>query len=114
LTYTPFIRFYLWKKYKYRFNFEIFLYLIAALIIILISTLYTSQFDLIKLFYVIPILILIDIALYIGILYLFRILKKEDFKNILSILNIKNIIKVFREDLTLKNNNSERTNDTAN
>ena len=113
LTYAPIIRFYLWKKYKYSFNFEVFLYLIAALIIILISPLYTSQFDLIKLFYIIPLLILIDIALYIGILYLFRVLKKEDFKKILPILNIKNSIKVLREGLTSKNNNSERTNETG-
>lgn len=112
LTYTPIVRFYLWKKYKYQFNFEVFLYLIASLIIILISSLLTSQFDLIKMFYFIPILILINISMYVGILYLFRVLKKEDFKNIVLMLNIKNIVKALREELRLKNNNFKRTNET--
>jgi O-antigen/teichoic acid export membrane protein len=104
LTYTPIVRIFLWKKYKYVYNFKIFLYLIAALIVLFINHIYTSNLDLITLFYLIPIFIFIDLGLYIGILYLFRVLKKEDFKYIKSFFNVKSLINMLYEDLKLKNN----------
>ena len=107
LTYSPIIRFYLWKKYNYSFNFEILLYLLAALIVILINPVYTSHFNLIKVYYLVPVFVFIDITLFIGILFILRVLKKNDLKNIKSILNVKNLMKILYEDLTSKNEKNQ-------
>ncbi|MFX1387170.1 MAG: oligosaccharide flippase family protein, partial [Promethearchaeota archaeon] len=49
--------------------------------------------------YIIPFFILIDIGLYILISYLFKGFTKEDFKFILSVINIKNIYISFTSEL---------------
>lgn len=110
LTYTPIIRFFLWKKYKYSYNFGIFLYLLAGILVILLNSVYTSNFDLLTMFYLIPIFVFIDLGLYLGILYLLRSIKKEDFKYFKLILNIKALINLIYEDLTIKNNNYNDNN----
>ncbi len=107
ITYTPIVRLYLWKKYKYSYNFGIFLYLGVAFITFLISSIITSNFDLIKQFYLIPLFILISIALYFGILYLVRGIKREDLKYFKLFLNIKLLVKMLYDDLVSKNNKSE-------
>jgi len=108
LTYSPIIRFFLWKKYNYRYNFGIFLYLLAALIVIIINPFYTSYFNLIHLFYLIPIFILIDIGLFLAILYIFRVIRKDDFKHFKLFFNVRLLIELFYEDLKTKKNNSEK------
>jgi len=110
LTFTPIIRFYLWLKYKYKYNFGIFLYLSAALIVYLINPLYTSSFDLLNQFYLIPIFIILDIALYCGILFILRVIKKEDLKYFKQFLNIKSLVKLLYEDLAIKENKSKGKN----
>ena len=110
LTFTPIIRFYLWLKYKYKYNFGIFLYLSAALIVYLINSLYTSSFDLLNQFYLIPIFIILDIALYCGILFILRVIKKEDLKYFKQFLNIKSLVKLLYEDLAIKENKSKGKN----
>jgi len=104
LTYTPIIRLILWIKYKYSYNFSIFLYLIAAFLVFLLNSLYIRNFDLITHFYLIPIFVIFDLALYIGILFVIRGIKKEDIKYFKLFLNIKSLIKLLYEDLALKNN----------
>ena len=110
LTFSPIIRLYLWKKYRYPYNFRIFLYLLAAFIIILINPIYSSNFNLMKLYYLIPVFVLIDISLYLGILYLFRVIKREDFKHFKMFFNIKSLILLFYKEMAINNkskNNKE-------
>ena len=103
LTYTPIVRFYLWKKYNYSYNFEIFLYLLAAFIVYLVNIMFASEIDFISHFYLIPVFVVINVILYLGILYIFRCLKKEDFIYLRTFLNIKSLINLFYEDLAQKN-----------
>lgn len=107
ITYTPIVRLYLWKKYKYPYNFGIFLYLGVAFITFLITNIITSNFDLVKQFYLIPIFALISISLYFGLLYLLKGINKEDLKYFKLFLNIKLLINILYEDLAAKNNKSE-------
>jgi O-antigen/teichoic acid export membrane protein len=109
LTYTPIVRIYLWKKFKYGYNFEILFYLAAALIVILINPFLTSNLNLLESYYLIPIFIIMDLILYVAILYLFRVIRKEDLKYFKLFLNIKSLINLLYEDLTLKNNNKKTT-----
>jgi len=107
ITYTPIVRLYLWKKYKYPYNFGIFLYLGVAFITFLITNIITSNFDLVKQFYLIPIFALISISLYFGLLYLLKGINKEDLKYFKLFLNIKLLINILYEDLAVKNNKSK-------
>ena len=104
ITYTPVVRLILWLKYGYSYNFGIFLNLIAGILVFWLNSLYTVNLDFSVHFYLIPIFIIIDIALYIGILYVIRGIKKEDFRYFKLFLNIKSLIKLLYEDLAIKNN----------
>ncbi len=104
ITYTPVVRLILWLKYGYGYNFSIFLYLFAGILVFWLNSLYTANLDLLVHFYLLPIFIIIDIALYIGILYAIRGLKKEDFRYFKSFLNIKSLINLLYNDLAIKNN----------
>ena len=106
ITYTPIVRLFLWIKYKYTYNFRIFLYLLAAIIIYFANSLYSANIDFISNFYLIPVFIAIDLCLYFGILFLFRCIKKEDLKYFKLFLNIKSLLHILYDDLTIKNNNS--------
>ena len=109
LTYNPIVRFFLWKKYNYKYNLGIFLYLFVALIVIIVNHFFYEKFsiDLTIHFYLIPFFMIVNFIIYFGILYLLRVIKKEDIKYIKLLLNIKNLINLLYEDLAIKNNGSE-------
>jgi len=107
ITYTPIVRLFLWIRYKYTYNFRVFLYLIAALIIYFANSLYTANIDFVSNFYLIPVFIAVDLCLYFGILFLFRCIKKDDLKYFKLFLNFKSLINMLYNDLTIKNNNSK-------
>lgn len=101
ITYTPIIRLILWRKYKYSYNFNIFLYIIAAFLVILLNSLYIRNFDLLTHFYLIPIFVMVNLALYIGILFVIRGIKKDDIRYFKLFLNIKSLTKLLFEDLAV-------------
>ena len=109
-TLSPILRFYLWKRYTYGYNFEIFIFIISAFCIYLINLFLFSNVNLLIFFYLIPILSIINIIFYFGILYLFRILKKEDLRYIKLMLNVKSLIKLLYSDLVLKKGKNDTNN----
>ena len=105
VTYTPLVRFYLWRKYEYGYNFGIILYLFAVLLVFLLNYFFITMIDLLKYFYLIPIFALFNITLYFGLLYALRGIKREDIKYVKLLLNPKSLINILYKDLSLKNNN---------
>ena len=100
--YSPILRFYLWKKYNYSYNFEIFIYLISAFLIYGVNYLFLADLNLFTYFYLIPILAIINIILYFGVLYILRGVKKEDLRYLKLMFNLKSLINTLYTDLSLK------------
>ena len=113
ITYTPFIRTFLWIKYKYSYNFSIFLNLAIILAIYLLNNLIFVKIikvDLFVYFYLIPFFMLLNILLYFIILYVVRGIKRDDLRYFKLIFNIKSLINLLYKDLAVKINNSDKEN----
>lgn len=108
-TYSPILRLFLWKKFNYSYNFDMFLFLFSAFIVYLLNSLLLPDINLFIYFYLIPLLAMINIILYFGILFIIRGLKKEDLRYIKLFLNFKQLINLLYRDLSLKKgiNNTE-------
>lgn len=110
ITYTPIVRYYLWKKHNYHYYFRMFYSLFAALIVFFFNYLIMSNINLITHFYLIPILMIFNLILYFGILYMIREITKEDISYFRLLLNIKNLKKIFFQELAINKENIETHN----
>ncbi len=106
LTHSLIIRIILWKKYNYGYNFGIILYLCVVLLIFLFNVLVITMIDFLTYFYLIPLFAIINIFFYFSILYVLRGIKKDDIRYFKLMLNIKNLVNILYQDLTIKNNKS--------
>jgi len=113
LTYTPIVRLFLWYKFKYAYNFNIFLDLLVIYVIYFANIIFLNivKINLFTYFYLIPLLMVINIFLYFIILYLLRTIKREDLRYFKLFLNIKSLINMLYKDLSIKQNNFEKNNE---
>lgn len=107
LIFSPLMRIYLWKKYKYSYFLGIFHYFGIAFIIYFFNNLLFCEIDLLSNFILIPLFAGLNVLLYFSIIYLTNGFQKEDIVMFKQFMNIKQLTKIFIEDIGIKKKNGQ-------